>query len=378
MVKIVFRSVLVVIGVLVIALIGGLTYRSVRQHRNAIALSIHTQNRIEESLFIKIGGIDQSVQVRGQDRSNPVVLMLHGGPGSSYVPFTFAFRAWEKYFTVVQWDQRGSGKTFGRNEGKKAGDLTIDRMAQDGIEVAEFISKRLHQHRLILLAHSWGTILGVTMVQRRPDLFYAYVGTGQIIDMPRNEKVTYDMVLDRVRASGDKKAIKKLEDIGPPPYKDMRSWFVKQKLIAETAPAIADGIFLEENFYTAALFAPNYSLKDSYDFFAAIYYSGTKLMEELMSYDAWRLGGKFETPMFFFQGELDVNTPTELVEAYFHTIQAPEKELVLLKDCGHMAVFSKSDVFLNELITRVRPLAVDHRESQRAAVTKTGNPSVIQ
>lgn len=359
MVKIVSRSVLVVIGLLLIALISGLTYRTVRQYRNARALAIHTPNGIEESMFVRIGGIDQWVQFRGGDRNNPVVLMLHGGPGSSYVPFTFAFRAWEQYFTIVQWDQRGAGKTLGRNDRGGSG-MTIDRMAQDGIEVAEFICKRLHKKRVILLGHSWGTILGLPMVKRRPDLFYAYVGTGQIIDMPRNEKVTYDMVLERVRASGDKEAIKKLQDIGPPPYKDWGSWLVKQKLIAETAPAIADGIFLEENFYTAALFAPNYSLKDSYDFFAAIYYSGTTLIVELMSYDARRLGSRFEKPMFFFQGESDVNTPTQLVEEYFPTIQAPQKELVLLKDCGHVAVWSKSDVFLKELVARVRPLAVDH------------------
>lgn len=90
MVRIVFRSVLVFIALL---LIGGLTYRSVRQHRNAKALAVNTPNRIEESMFVKIGGIEQWVQVRGEDRGNPVVLMLHGGPGSSYVPFTFAFRA---------------------------------------------------------------------------------------------------------------------------------------------------------------------------------------------------------------------------------------------------------------------------------------------
>lgn len=357
MVRIVFRSVLVFIALL---LIGGLTYRSVRQHRNAKALAVNTPNRIEESMFVKIGGIEQWVQVRGEDRGNPVVLMLHGGPGSSYVPFTFAFRAWEKYFTVVEWDQRGSGKTFGRSDGMKGGGMTIDRMVQDGIELAEFICKRLDKNRVILLGHSWGTILGVSMVQRRPDLFYAYVGTGQVVDMEQNEKISYEMLFKRVRSSGDEKAIKKLEDIGPPPYRDLSTWFVKQKLIAETAPAIADGFFLEEHFYTAAVFAPNYSLKDSYDFFAATYYSGTTLMKELMSYDARRLGVKFETPMFLFQGESDVNTPTKLVEEYFSTIQAPEKELVLLKDCGHMAVFSKPDVFLNELIARVRPLALDH------------------
>ena len=108
MVKIVFRSVLVFIALL---LIGGLTYRSVRQHRNAKALAIRTPNRIEESMFVKIGGIDQWVQIRGENRDNPVLVILHGGPGSSYVPFTQTIRSWERYFTVVQWDQRGSGKT---------------------------------------------------------------------------------------------------------------------------------------------------------------------------------------------------------------------------------------------------------------------------
>jgi pimeloyl-ACP methyl ester carboxylesterase len=354
MLRIVFRSALVFIA---LVLIGGLTYRSVRQHRNAKALATRTPNRIEESMFVKIGGIDQWVQIRGENRDNPALLILHGGPGSSYVPFTLTIRSWERYFTVVQWDQRGSGKTYGRNDRTRGGDMTIDRMAQDGIEVAEFIRKRLHKNRVILLGHSWGTILGVSMVQRRPDLFYAYVGTGQVVDMEQNEKVSYEMVFKRVRSSGDEKAIKKLEDIGPPPYRDLSRWFVKQKLIAETAPAIADGLFLEEKFYTAALFAPNYSLKDSYDFFAATYYSGTTLMKELMSYDARRLGVKFEIPMFLFQGESDVNTPTKLVEEYFSTIQAPEKELVLLKDCGHMAIFSKPDVFLNELVARIRPLS---------------------
>jgi pimeloyl-ACP methyl ester carboxylesterase len=357
MLKIVFRSVLVFTALL---LIGGLTYRAVRQHRNAKALAIRTPNGIEESMFVKIGGIDQWVQIRGENRDNPALLIVHGGPGSSYVPFTPTIRSWERYFTVVQWDQRGSGKTYGRNESTGGGDMTIDRMAQDGIEVTEFVRKRLHKKGVILLGHSWGTILGVPMVQRRSDLFYAYVGTGQIVDMVRNEAVSYDMVLKRVRATADEKAIKKLEDIGPPPYRDLSTWFVKQKLIAETAPAIADGLFLEETFYTAALFAPNYSLKDSYDFFAATYYSGTTLMKELMSYDAGRLGVKFETPMFLFQGESDVNTPTKLVEEYFATIEAPKKELVLLRGCGHMAIFSKSDVFLNELVARVRPLALDH------------------
>lgn len=360
MVKIVFRSVLVVLGLVLIALIGGLTYRSVRQNRNAKALAVHTPNRIEESMFVKVGGIDQWVQVRGENRDNPVLLILHGGPGSSYVPYTVTFRSWEKYFTLVQWDQRGSGKTYGRNCEAKQGNMTIGRMVQDGIDVTEFVCSRLRHPRVILLGHSWGTILGVSMVLRRPDLFYAYVGTGQVVDMPRNERLSYDLALKRARASGNEKATNDLERIGPPPYKDMRSWFVKQKTIVETAPSLADGLFLEENVYTAPLFTPNYSLRDSYDFFAAIYFSGTALMQELMSFDAEHLGARFEIPMFFFQGDSDVQTPTELVDEYFARIEAPKKDLVSLKGCGHVALFSCSDEFLNKLTARVRPLAVDH------------------
>lgn len=356
MFKIVFRSILVVIGLLII---GGLTYRSVRQNRNAKALAIHTSNRIEERMFVKVGGIDQWVQIRGEDRGNPVLLILHGGPGASDVPYSLAFRSWEKYFTVVQWDQRGSGKTYGRNRVTRS-DMTIARMVEDGMEVTEFVCSRLHQPKVILVGYSWGTILGVPMVLRRPDLFYAYVGTGQIVDMPRNERLSYNLVLQRVRASGNEKATKDLERIGPPPYKDMRSWFVKQRTIAETAPSLADGLFLEENFYTAPLFTPNYSIRDSYDFFAAIYFSGTALMEELMSFDVRHLGMSFEIPMFFFQGDSDVTTPTVLVDEYFATIEAPKKDLVLLKGCGHVAIWSCSDDFLNKLTPRVRPLAVDH------------------
>ena len=135
---------------------------------------------------------------------------------------------------------------------------------------------------------------------------------------------------------------------------------MKQRLIVQTAPSTADDLFFGGDLYTAALFAPKYSLMDSYDFYAAIYFSGTALIEELMSYDARHLGIRFETPIFFFQGESDVQTPTALVKEYFSTIEAPKKELLLLKDCGHMAVLSKSDVFLNELVARVRPLALDH------------------
>src|SRR5918998_1585470 len=175
-----------VASAIVTLVVGGLAYRKVRHRQIAKALKIDTPNGVVEERFVRIGGIDQWIQIRGEDRDNPVLLVLHGGPGWSNATFTLPLRSWEKHFTVVQWDQRGSGKTFGKHGKMGSGTMTIDRMAQDGIEVAEFVSKHLKKEKIILFAHSWGTVLGIPMISKRPDLFTAYVGTGQVVNMTRN------------------------------------------------------------------------------------------------------------------------------------------------------------------------------------------------
>jgi pimeloyl-ACP methyl ester carboxylesterase len=343
-------------GLLALALAGGLAYRAYCQHRNARALAVSTPGGVVDGLFARIGGIDQWIQIRGESRDNPVVLILHGGPGFSYIPFTETFRSWEKHFTVVQWDQRGAGRTFGRNGKAGGGELTIERMSQDGVEVAEFVRKRLGKERVILLAHSWGTILGVRMAVRRPDLFDAYVGTGQIVDMPRNEEVSYDLLLERVRAAGDEKAFKALEGIGRPPYREFKTWMVKGRLAVTHTPPSASGRSLP-NVFVAALTTPGYSLKDAYTLFDAFGFSSEALFGELMAYDARRLGTKFETPVFILQGDSDLQSPATLVEEYFSSVEAPRKGLVMLKGEGHTALLTLPDVFLAELLARVRPLA---------------------
>ena len=349
---------LVAFGLIVLALAGGLAYRAYCQRRNARALAIVTPGGVEEGFFARIGGIDQWIQIRGESRDNPVVIILHGGPGFSYIPFTETFRSWERHFTVVQWDQRGAGRTFGRGGKAGSGELTIERMSQDGVEVAELVRGRLGKERVILLAHSWGTVLGVNMAVRRPDLFYAYVGTGQIVDMRRNEDLSYDLLLERVRAAGDEKAVKALEGIGRPPYKDFKTWMVKGRLAVTHSPPSASGRSLP-NVFAAALTTPGYSLKDAYTLFDAFGFSSEKLFGELMAYDARRLGTKFEVPIFILQGDSDLQSPAALVAGYFSSVDAPRKKMVMLKGEGHTAVLALPDVFLSELLARVRPLTTE-------------------
>src|SRR5215475_12185125 len=156
---------------------------------------------IDEHGYVRIGGIDQWVQIRGADRANPILLMLHPH-GASTIPFTPLYTAWEKHFTVVQWDRRTVGRT--RRANRRAGDAdwTFDRFIADGIELIEHLRERLGQDRVVLAAHSQGTVIGVGMARRRPDLFHAYVGMGQMVDMPRNESIVYERLLAQARALG--------------------------------------------------------------------------------------------------------------------------------------------------------------------------------
>src|SRR5471030_1047078 len=122
---------------------------------------------IDRSLFVPLGGIDQWINIRGEDRRNPVLLFVHGGPGEAQWPEAAHFRPWEKDFTVVQWDQRGAGHTYGRY-GAKTPDMTLDRIANDGVELAAYLCRTLDKKKIIALGHSWGSIIAVTMVQREP------------------------------------------------------------------------------------------------------------------------------------------------------------------------------------------------------------------
>jgi alpha/beta hydrolase fold len=132
------------------------------QKRSAKKYAVTGPNPVDESAYVRIGDIDQWVTIRGQDRNNPVLLILHGGPGDVTSPWGYVyFHDWEKYFTVVQWDQRGAGKTLEKSGESIASTMSIDRMMQDGLEVSAYLRQHLSQDRIVLVGHSWGSLLGM-------------------------------------------------------------------------------------------------------------------------------------------------------------------------------------------------------------------------
>jgi len=346
---------LAAVAVVVLALGALFTLRTMRQRANAKAFAITTANGIDEAGYVEIGGIKQWLQIRGRDRNNPVLLCVHGGPGGTWIPVTRLFAPWEKDFTVVLWDERGAGKTLAATGPAIASTMTIDRMTQDGIEVAEHLRRRLGQEKIILLGHSFGSILGVNMAKRRPDLFSAFVGTGQATDLPRSLALEYKRLVDSATATRDTRTLGELSAIGQPPFSDLRQVGAYFQC-AERYQARADAAAMIELQRSLLSPPPGYSLSDEWNRLRGFTVVPTwALYRDILETKLASLGPDFRIPVFLFQGTEDHVTPLALTEEYFGAIAAPHKELVRIEGGGHFAVWSHSEQFREELVRRVHP-----------------------
>jgi pimeloyl-ACP methyl ester carboxylesterase len=338
-------------GITALTAAAAQAYRKLRQHRLARTLVIDTPTGIAEGRYVSIGGVDQWIQIRGADRANPILLIL-AGAGLPMEPFTTTLQPWEQHFTVVLWDRRDVGRTRGRN-GKAGNETwTFSQLADDGIEVIEFLRRHLHHDKIILLGHSQGSIIGVTMARRRPDLLHAYVGTGQITDMARNEHLTHQLALNRARTAGNRKAVKALER-HTPPYRDARTWISKQRWSMATDPEMRAW---QRGVPKALLSWPRYTLADIYRSAFGALFLPPRLFTETISCTPETLGTRFDVPFLILHGDTDLHTLPTLAEHYLTTIDAPTKQFVRLPDTGHLSILAQPHPFLAELLTRVRPL----------------------
>ena len=179
--------------VVVVAVSSALLYRKYLQHRVAEERAITSPNGIDGLEAVQIGGIQQWIEVRGQNVNNPILLFIHGGPGIAFIPLAGAWQAsWERFFTVVQWDQRGAGKTYASNDKElQRKTMNIPQMEHDTLDVVNYLRNRYKREKVFVLGHSWGSVLGLWLAHEHPELIYAYVGVGQVINTEQNEEVGY-------------------------------------------------------------------------------------------------------------------------------------------------------------------------------------------
>ena len=301
---------------------------------------------IEIGQFADINGQPQWLTVRGDDSANPVLLIV-SNPGTALSRMAEFFAPWQKDFTLVQWDQPNAGATLAKSAAPV--NLSIERIIQDGIAVAEFVCRSLQVGKIAVLGISGGTIIALNLVKRRPELFSSYVGTGQIVNWAQQDFLSYETLLDDARSTGNGNMLAELESIGPPPYASAAEDAIKSKYAGALTAAEKQAL---------AAFDP--SLVSDIRAAAAVEASAAydALRAEIVEFDAHGLGMDFAVPMFFLQGELDVFTVDSAVWRYAEEIQAPQKEFDLIDGGGH-SVFFMRDAFLAALNFHVRAAALD-------------------
>ena len=306
--------------------------------------------------YVPLGAINQWISIRGDNGANPVLLIVHGGPGEAQWPQAEVYRPWEKAFTVVQWDQRGAGHTFGRY-GIKTPDVTLDRISKDGVELAEYLCRELGKKKIIVLGRSWGSLVATRMVQIRPDLFAAYVGTGQAASWMALVNAQYDLLLAEARKDGNQSTVKDLETIGRPGPTNGEHWSFINKYNFRSLWAPSDQAWLQHLRSQAAELKAKEpeefkNLEDGMQF------SSERVLPDQIATNLPKTACHIHTAYFVIQGQDDVITPTQAATDYFKCVKAPKKELILIPNAGHFAFMTASDKFLGELTIKIRRVAI--------------------
>jgi len=320
--------------------------RPQQQRRRRRLLHIEGEHAVHEEGFHGIGGIEQWVTVRGQDRANPMVVIVHGGPGSPYTPFNSWITGWEQEFTVVQWDQRGGGKTFVR-AGNTAPGLSLERLVEDGIELVEHLVSHFGQ-KVLLVGSSVGSLTASIMVRRRPGLFRGFVAANVLAPDPDDER--YSQILRWAQDSGRKRTVRALERIGS----DHRRWSSADSLaFSKLALAASDDVpdMVYDLMLPALMYEPTLTMRDIRAFDRAMSVSLRVLQPEYEDYDFASLGFDYEVPVTFVQGAGDRISPVGLARKYFDAIRAPRKQFVTVTGAGHLVEFADPGRFLSTLRT---------------------------
>lgn len=324
---------------------------------------------INETDYVNLGGYDQYIQIRGRDRSNPVLLDIHGGPGNASQHKTYRYtRPLAEYFTVVEWDQRGAGKSDGGEDDT----VVYEDMVADAVELIEHLQERLGIEKVILVGHSWGSKLSIGVIQARPDLIHAYVGVGQLIGWHSNFDETFRLITEAATEAGDQETLDLYATLSDewPSADDFDAYDEHIRTIQAPLAKYKGGIHAANDSNRAkneltldAMLSPFTEVADVFPLFSGGQASATiSLVQDLSTRNIGQeLGTDYQVPIFIFQGDHDLQTPTTLVKEWFPTLNAPYKEYVAFEDSAHSVYNEEPAKYILTLVNEVRPFALGER-----------------
>ncbi|MGI6280317.1 MAG: alpha/beta fold hydrolase [Acutalibacteraceae bacterium] len=309
------------------------------------------KNSITELERIELNGRKQWISLRGHDKNNPVLLFLAGGPGGSQLAAVrYELSELEKHFVVVNWDQPGSAKSY---NAEKINKITRDTYIEDGHALTEYLKNRFSQDKIFLLGESWGSALGIFLVDKYPQDYHAFIGTGQMIDFAETERIDYRMAMEIAESKGDSVVVKKLKSLGEPPYYGKSMVWKSGLYLNYLTKYMTSNPEIHNSGYDTIrdVGSPEYGLLDKINYFRGIVNTFNNVYQQLYDIDLRKDYTKLEIPVYFFLGRHDVNAPTKLVEKYAELLDAPKKEIIWFEHSGHNPWINEAEKFAQEVVS---------------------------
>jgi pimeloyl-ACP methyl ester carboxylesterase len=306
---------------------------------------------IAEVSMMRLGGLEQWVMIRGQRRENPVLVMLHGGPGFNSTRQCRTYNpVLETLFTVVYWDQRGAGRSFDPSIPRAS--MTVEQFITDLDQLVDAVRERLGHERVVLFGHSWGSVLGPLYASRFPDKVALYVGCGQLGDWAKSEALAYAWTLAEARRQGNAKAVSELEALGEPPYSADALW-TQRNWSQMLEGNISVGGLLK--MARALVGTPEASLFDLRNIMRGFRFSLDAMWDEVSQIDLLARVPALKMPVVLLLGRKDRWVASEISQAFFDGLEAPHKEIVWFESSGHEPYADEPDAFEAAMRTAVLP-----------------------
>ncbi len=314
-------------------------------------------HRVASLERIKLGNVEQSVLIRGDDDRHPILLFLHGGPGLAEMPFSWVNRALERDFVVVQWDQRGAGKSF--DPRIPLPEMTVEHFLEDTLQLTRLLLHRFRQRKLYLAGHSWGSFIGALAVAREPALFRAYIGISQFVNVTDSQRILYREGIARAESQGNTKTLAIMRKIGPPPYPNHRVERVVDRVTKAMLGGHVEHPMTPGHFAALGLLSPNYSLWDDVRLIRGISFSGHALEKEIYTDDLLKDAPELDVPVYFLEGRYDTVLSPTLLRHYFAALRAPAgKHLLWFEHADHWLFLESRDEYraaLREILRKTAP-----------------------
>ena len=299
---------------------------------------------IAELTRVEIGGHDLAMMIRGHSVDDPVLLFLAGGPGGSELgAFRRHANGLEEDFVVVTFDQRGTGTSYDQLEPTST--LTLDNAVADVLEVTRYLRERFDEDRIYLVGQSWGTTLGVLAVQQQPQLFNAFVGTGQMVSQRETDRIFYEDTLAWARETGNTGLADTLNELGPPPYEDVLGYESALSYAQDVYPYDHSPNSEGEGQFSENLFVEEYSLAEQVHTLGAFMDVFTILYPQLQEIDFRVDATQLDVPVYLVQGRYEARGRSELSEEWFEMLEAPHKEMIVFETSGHRPLFEQPGLF---------------------------------